>query len=61
MELFVKIEFDVPLISSTLESSLRSIAIRFGDSCNRTTCIENDKLWSKGVATYAYSASVYYA
>ena len=65
----MKIEFDVSLISSTLElnspASLRLIA-RFALEiarfvCDRATRIENEKLRSEGVAMYAYSVSVYYA
>ena len=68
MGFFVKIEFDVSLISSTLEltpASLRPIArftleiARF--VCDRATRIENEKLRSEGVAMNAYSVSVYYA
>ena len=56
MGFFVKIEFDVSLISSTLE--LTQIA-RF--VCDRATAIRNEKLRSKGVAMHAYGVSVYHA
>ena len=29
-------------------------------ACDHATTIENEKLWSKGVAMYAYSVSIYY-
>ena len=64
---FVKIKFDVYLISSTLANlppSLRPIACfaleiaRF--VCDLATRIKIEKLRSKGVAMYAYSVSAYY-
>ena len=69
MGFFVKIKFDVYLISSSLEltylQSLRPIACfaleiaRF--VCDPDTRIKIEKLRSKGVAMYAYSVSAYYA
>ena len=62
----MKIEFDVSLISSTLELTHLRPIVRFALEiarfvCDRATRIENEKLRSEGVAMYAYSVSVYYA
>ena len=62
MGFFVKIEFDA---SSNSPASFRLIAhfaleiARF--VCDYATTIENEKIGSKGVATYVYSVFVYYA
>ena len=64
MGLFVKIEFDKLYHRANPPASLRLIVcfaleiVSF--VCDRATCIENEKLRSKGVAMYAYSVSAYY-
>ena len=66
----MKIEFDASIFDKLYHranppASFRMIAhftleiARF--VCNRTTTIENEKLQSKGVATYVCSVSVYCA
>ena len=64
-DFFVKIEFDICLISSTIELFAKSeadCALRIGAStlCDCATPTENEKLLSKGVAMHAYGVSLYY-
>ena len=63
--IFLKIEFDVWLISSTIELSFRLIACFVVEMqhfvCDRTIPPTIKKLRSKGVAMHAYGVSAYYA
>ena len=67
MGFFMKIEFAVWMISSTIELPVfkfqTDCALRCGDTvlCNHTTPPIIKKLWSKGVAMHVYGISAYYA
>ena len=63
---FMKMEFDVSLISSTLELThlrpIASFALEIASFvCDRATRIENERLRPRGVAMYAYNVSAYYS
>ena len=64
MGFFVKVEFDVSMISSTIElTRVQILDFCCGDTalCDCATPSIIEKLWFKGIAMHAYGVSAYYA
>ena len=58
----MNIKFDIlSLINSVMELNKRQISLEIAQFIHYcTTSIENENLWSKHIAMYMYSISVYY-